>query len=307
MSKPHLPKISIVTPSFNQDKFVGKTIDSVVSQNYPELEYIVIDGKSTDNSVNIIKQYEDKISYWVSEKDNGHADAINKGFQQSSGEIMAWINSDDMYMPWTLKTVAEIFTIFPEVDWIVGLNSFIRNDGIFRCEKFYKNIYDYLIGDFQWIQQESVFWRRSLWEKAGGFINEDMKLMVDGELWCRFFRHAKLYQVNTVLAGYRSHGENRAYTFYKECQTEMRTSISLLKKDLPPEKLQHLNRIKWLKKTNLNVHQRLINSSRTRKFSTSDLIARKLFKNLNDKIAYDEISISREGKWEKSKASFFIY
>ena len=306
MKKSALPKISIITPSFNQEKFVGKTIESVVNQNYPALEYIVIDGQSTDNSVNIIKQYEDKIAYWVSEPDKGHGDAINKGFRKSTGEIMAWINSDDMYMPWTLKTVAEIFTTFPQVDWIVGLNSFIRNDGIFRCEKFYKNIYDYLIGDFQWIQQESVFWRRSLWDKAGGKISEDMKLMVDGELWCRFFKHARLYHVNTVLAGYRTHEENRAYTFYEACQVEMKAAIKQLKEDLPPEQLEHLNRIKWLKKINLNIHQRLVESSRSRKISTSDILTRKLFKTLYEKISYDEITPTRDDKWELSKASFFI-
>ena len=175
------PKISVITPSYNQGKFIAKTIESVVNQHYPNLEYIVVDGNSTDNSSEVIKSYEDKISYWVSEPDKGHGNALNKGFAQSSGEIMAWINSDDLYMPWTLRTVAEVFTAYPEVDWIVGISSFIRNGGIFNIDRVYKNIYDYLIGDFQWIQQESVFWRRSLWDKAGGHINEDMKLMVDGE------------------------------------------------------------------------------------------------------------------------------
>ena len=301
------PKISIITPSYNQEKFIAQTIESVVNQHYPNLEYIVIDGKSTDNSLDIIKKYDDKISYWVSEPDKGHGNALNKGFAKSSGEIMAWINSDDLYMPWTLKTVAEVFTAFPEVDWIVGISSFIRNGGIFNVDRIYKNIYDYLIGDFQWIQQESVFWRRSLWEKAGGHINEDMKLMVDGELWCRFFRHAKLHQVNTILAGYRAHENNRAFTHYDDCLMEMKTVIADLKKDLPADKKKHLKQIRRLQKMNFNIHHRNLKSARTRKISTSKVITKKLFKALDEETAYHVLTPNRDGSWTKSEASFFIY
>src|SRR5215204_5758135 len=110
-----LPKISIVTPSYNQAEFIEETILSVINQNYPNLEYIVIDGGSTDGSVEIIKKYEQYFSYWVSEPDKGHADALNKGFAKATGEVMAWINSDDKYFPWTFATVAEVYSQFPEV------------------------------------------------------------------------------------------------------------------------------------------------------------------------------------------------
>ena len=103
------PKISIVTPSFNQAEFLEQTICSVLNQNYPNLEYIIIDGGSTDGSVEIIKKYADKFTYWVSEKDNGQYDAINKGFSHTTGDIMGWINSSDIYYPWTLSMIAEIF------------------------------------------------------------------------------------------------------------------------------------------------------------------------------------------------------
>src|ERR1043165_3339789 len=113
-------KISIVTPSFNQGRFLEETILSVLDQNYPNLEYIVIDGGSTDETLDVIRKYEDRITYWVSEKDRGQVHAINKGIEKTTGDIFGFLNSDDVYLPGTFKTVAEYFEGHPNSEWICG-------------------------------------------------------------------------------------------------------------------------------------------------------------------------------------------
>ncbi|MDW8303193.1 MAG: glycosyltransferase family 2 protein, partial [Bacteroidia bacterium] len=123
------PVISIVTPSFNQGEFLEQTIVSVLEQNYPRLEYIIIDGGSTDNSVEIIKKYEKYLTYWVSEPDRGIYDALQKGFAHTTGEIMGWINSDDMYHKNSFSLVAEIFFQYPQIDWLSGIPTIFDEKG----------------------------------------------------------------------------------------------------------------------------------------------------------------------------------
>lgn len=229
MSSKVSPKISVVTPSFNQAPFLDACLSSVLSQNYPNLEYIVIDGGSTDGSVDIIRAHQSSLAYWISEPDSGHADALNKGFKRCTGEILCWLNSDDMQTPWALRTVAEIFMQFPDVEWIQGWNGFWTKHGVMvHPMKNPKNIYSYLTWNYHWIQQESVFWRRSLWDKSGGQINPDFRLLVDVELWSRFFLHAELYHVDALLSGWRNTGENRALTNKEECHQEAIKAIDTM-------------------------------------------------------------------------------
>jgi len=123
------PKITVVTPNYNQDRFIEHAILSVLNQEYPNLEYIIIDGGSTDDSVSIIKKYEDKLHYWVSEKDSGMYNAINRGFSMSSGEIMCWINSDDILMENSLNIVSKIFVNNSRIKWVQGLPTVINENG----------------------------------------------------------------------------------------------------------------------------------------------------------------------------------
>jgi glycosyltransferase involved in cell wall biosynthesis len=217
-------KISIVTPSFNQGSFLERTIRSVLEQNDPRLQYIVVDGASEDDSPAILQKYADRLAWSVSEKDTGHANAINKGFSHTDGDIMAWLNSDDMYFPWTLQLVREVFERFPDVEWITGIPALWNsNDQLIENHngKAYLNKWDFMGGRYQWIQQESTFWRRSLWERTGGRLDDSGILMIDGELWTRFFNHAELWRIETLLGGYRLHETNRAHSAADQVNEEM--------------------------------------------------------------------------------------
>ncbi len=222
------PKISIVTPNFNGGRYLEHTIQSVLSQDYPNLEYIVIDGGSTDNSVAIIKKYESLLAYWVSEPDKGLYDAVQKGFDCSTGEIMAWINSDDLYHPKAFFTVAEIFTNIKNVNWLMGIPSTFdelgRTVSVSSLKRW--NKLDYYFGNFEWIQQESVFWRRSLWTKSGSKVDSNMKYAADLELWLRFFRSEKLYVTQALLGGFRQRSEGQlSMDFLDEYMEEARMKI----------------------------------------------------------------------------------
>jgi glycosyltransferase involved in cell wall biosynthesis len=211
-------KFSIVTPSYNQGAWLDAAMRSVLDQPKVDLEYLVVDGGSTDGSVKIIERYADRLAWWVSEKDQGHADALNKGFARATGEIMGFLNSDDMLTPWALSVVEEIFGLFPEVEWITTLHPLIwdargravhcptfrgfARRAFLRGENLPKD------GQFatDFIQQESTFWRRSLWMRTGARFRADLHRAQDFELWSRFFSEAALYGVDTPLGGWRFHG-----------------------------------------------------------------------------------------------------
>ncbi len=213
-----LPAISIVTPSFNQGQYLEECIESVLGQGYPRLEYVIMDGGSNDGSVEIIRKYEKYLTYWQSCPDGGQYRAISEGFRHTSGEIMAWLNADDKYHPLAFAKVACTFAAYPEVEWLTGRKSFwdavgnlatVESGlGVFSQRKF-------LEGHFNkpYIQQESTFWRRTLWERAGGGLDADVTLAGDLDLWLRFFRSALLYTVDTLLGGYRFHGDQRGVKY----------------------------------------------------------------------------------------------
>jgi glycosyltransferase involved in cell wall biosynthesis len=235
------PQISIVTPSYNQAMFLEATIQSILSQNYPNLQYIIIDGGSTDGSVEIIEKYQDYLSFWCSEPDAGHYDALNKGFSHATGEIMAWLNSDDMYFPWTLKTVASIMTDLAEVEWLTTLNIGLWDWHGFCTEVAQIPGYSkeaFLDGCYlqsgkrsiNWIQQESTFWRRNLWEKAGKQISTEFKLAGDFDLWSRFYLHADLYGTRSPLGGFRRQFNQRSTQIDKYI-SEAKFSLERMRKE----------------------------------------------------------------------------
>ena len=212
-------KISVITPSFNQAKFLETTLQSVLSQKGVELEYIVVDGGSTDGSKEIIQKYSDRLTWWCSEPDGGQYQAINKGFEQATGDVLAWLNSSDIYLPWTLTTVAHIFENNPEVDWLAANHKLCLGEedefaGYQKFPGYSRNAF--LKGlhgsraNPNFIQQETCFWRRSLWDKIGGKIPDTYRYAADFHLWSLMFEHSPLTGVECPLAGFRFHDEQRS-------------------------------------------------------------------------------------------------
>lgn len=204
------PRITLVTAVYNGARYIEDTIRSIIDQGYPNLEYIVVDGVSTDGTLDIIRKYEHHISSWVSQPDKGMYDALNTGFARSSGEIMGWLNASDVLHRGALFVVGSVFNTLPQVLWITGRPTRINNLGMTMEVGSIPHWarYRFLFGFNRYIQQESTFWRRSLWDQAGGYVDPSRRDASDFELWVRFFRHAPLYPVNTLIGAYRDHSDS---------------------------------------------------------------------------------------------------
>lgn len=208
------PKISIVTPSYNQGEFLERTILSVLNQNYPNLEYIIIDGGSTDGSIEIIKKYEKYLSHWVSEKDKGQTDAIIKGFSISTGDILTWLNSDDIFLPNVFYKVFKNFKQDPGIDLVFG-NTYIidESDKIIRELRFTKFDFSVLIYEGGNIHQAGSFWTKEIYKKVGG-LNIDYIFCMDFDFFCRVASAStgKILHIKEFLSGYRIHPNSKSST-----------------------------------------------------------------------------------------------
>jgi len=212
--KNQFPSISIITPSLNQGHYIEETINSVLNQNYQKLEYIIIDGGSTDNTLNILRKNSDRIK-WVSQKDEGQTEAINKGLAMATGEIVSYINSDDILSKGTLKIIGNVFASDHEIQWIIGRSRIIDKESkeIRKSITWYKDLLlktksKNLLLITNYISQPAVFWRREIIKKTGTF-DENLHYVMDYEYWLRLWKLYTPYFVDEVLAEFRIHGDSK--------------------------------------------------------------------------------------------------
>ena len=207
------PKLTIVTPSYNQGCFIEETIRSVLLQGYPNLEYIIMDGGSTDESVGIIRKYAPWLAYWHSMQDKGQADAINKGFARSTGEIIAWVNSDDTYEPKTFYRIVQSLLDHPSYQVIHGDAWYIDESGqrIAKCSCIRSDFtYRYLLNRDP-IVQPTCFWYKALWQKVGP-LRVDLNWGFDWEWYIRAKKYTEFFFIHKHIANYRLHSQSKTQT-----------------------------------------------------------------------------------------------
>jgi len=215
------PLVSIITPSYNQAQYLEETIQTVLDQDYQNLEYIIIDGGSDDGSVDIIQRYADRLAYWVSEKDQGQTDAINKGFARASGEILAWINSDDTYLPNAVFEAVEFLVTHPQAGLVYGDANLIDSNGEV-IGKFPARQTDYkrLRRGYVHIPQQATFFRADLWQQVGP-LDPSFYFAMDYDLWVRISRVAPIYYHPHLWANFRLHGSGKSVAEDSRCWPEM--------------------------------------------------------------------------------------
>lgn len=237
------PKISLVTPSFNQGQFLEETILSILNQRYPNLEYFIVDGGSTDESVEIIRRHAARMTWWVSEPDRGQAHAINKGLERCTGDIVAYLNSDDVFLPGALDLVAKTFVEHPGWNWLTG-ECVLFGDASQACVKGSSattDVADWL--SYNRAPQQSTFWRRSLVERYGMF-EERYRYIFDYEYWVRLVAAGEVcHAVNFPLAGFRLHGASKTVGEDQPFAREEQAFREAYLAKLPPDTVRRYHRL----------------------------------------------------------------
>lgn len=242
----------MVTVNYNYGAYLRQCMQTVINQpGFDRVDYVVLDGGSTDESVKIIEEMSDQLHYWKSEPDKGNYDAVAKGFAMSGAAYMGWLNSDDMLTPWAIQTVLDIFDQLPEVRWITSQFPLVaRPDGTVFSTEILPGVDEWGFFNAEhvkslglptsgWITQDATFWRRDLWEEVGGNFDYSLELACDFELWARFIQKAQLYSIPVPLGIYRVQGQNKAIVqrdlYRDEC-------VKVLNRYTPviPENLDHL-------------------------------------------------------------------
>lgn len=204
------PRISIITPAFKQAEYVERTLKSVLDQRYPNLEYFVQDGGSLDGTIDILRHHENMLLGWESKPDNGQSHAINLGFARTSGEIMAWLNSDDLLLPGTLAHVARFFDEHPEVDVVYGHRILIDENDREVGRWVLPKHDDEVLSWADYVPQETLFWRRRIWDKVGGRVDESFRFAMDWDLLVRFREAgARFYRLPRFLGAFRVHAQQK--------------------------------------------------------------------------------------------------
>lgn len=220
------PKISIITPSLNQGQFIEKTILSVINQKYPNLEFIVMDGGSTDETLHILKKYKKYIKVF-SEKDTGQSDAINKGLKKATGEIVGYLNSDDLLLSGSLFKVSNYFSIHSEINWVTGKCYIIDDKGkeMHKLITSYKNIFlkrfrkVTFLKILNFISQPATFWKKQVFQKVG-FFDTRLNYVMDYDYWLRLYKYFQLGYIDSYLAAFRIHGLSKSGKNYQNIFAE---------------------------------------------------------------------------------------